>query len=209
MELNSPLEISMVRPRPFRRWIAIRLGAAAAPVIAVMAFLSVRDHNSAAAIGGLGALGVMAVIAAIEIPLLLRIMARRQRRVYETSPEGTLFAARLSQVGTLAGTVSGPNSARRGLRQGTLLLNAAGISFTSSAHRGGHRDTNLTWQQLSAVRLTPSPGSAAARLQAITGDGQAVSWLVPHYSVGLLAHALDRVRAQHRTGPADGPAHEA
>jgi hypothetical protein len=34
----------------------------------------------------------------------------------------------VSQVGTLAGAVSGPESARRGLRQGTLLLNVTGTA---------------------------------------------------------------------------------
>lgn len=143
-----------------------------------------------------------ALIAAIEIALLLRLQARRQRRVFDTAPQGTLFAARVSQVGTLAGAASGPASARRGLRQGTLLLNATGLSFTSPARRGTRRDTNLSWQQLSAVRLTPSPGAATGRLKAITIDGQVVSWLIPHYSCEALIQALDRFRAQQPI-PAD------
>jgi hypothetical protein len=209
MGLSSPLQISVVRPRPFRQWIAVRLGAVAALMLAVVAFLGVRGHNSAAVIGGLGALGVMAVIAAIEIPLVLRVMARRQQRVFDTAPQGTLFAARVSQLGTLAGAVSGPESARRGLRQGTLLLNATGVSFTPSARRGGQGDTSISWQELSAVRLSPSPGSASARLQAITGDGRAVSWLIPPSCVGTLVQALDGIPAQHRTGPATEPVQEA
>lgn len=119
-----------------------------------------------------------------------------------------MFAARVSQVGTLAGAVSGPASARRGLRQGTLVLNATGVSFNSSARRGGQRDTNLSWQQLSAVRLSPSPGSAAGRLKAVTTDGQVVSWLIPHYSCGTLIQALDRIRAEHAI-PADERANQA
>jgi hypothetical protein len=67
------------------------------------------------------------------------------------------------------------------------VLNSTGVSFSSSARRGTQRDTNLSWQQLSAVRLTPSPGSAAGRLKAITIDGQVVSWLIPHYSCGTRA----------------------
>lgn len=40
-------------------------------------------------IGGLGAPGAIAVIQAIEIPLLLRLMAGRQRRVCHVVLEGT------------------------------------------------------------------------------------------------------------------------
>jgi hypothetical protein len=199
--LSSPPEISVVRPKPFGRWLATRLGLPAAVLLIAMTFLGVQGHNSAAVLGGLVALAVAALIGAIEIPLLLRLQARRQRRVFDTAPEGTLFAARVSQVGTLAGAASGPESARRGLRQGTLLLNATGISFTSSARRGGQRETNLSWQQLSAVRLTPSPGSAAGRLRAITSNGQVVTWLIPHYSVGTLVQALDGIRPPQRIKP--------
>lgn len=200
--LSSSPEVSVVRPRSFRRWIGIRLGVPAAVVLIAMAFLGVHSRNSAAVLGGLAALGVAALIGAIEIPLLLRLQARKQRRVFDTAPQGTLFAARVSQLGTLAGAVSGPASARRGLRQGTLALNATGLSFSSSARRGMQRYTNLSWQQLSAVRLTPSPGSAAGRLKAITIDGQVVSWLIPHYSCETLIQALDRFRAQQPI-PAD------
>lgn len=201
MVLSSPPEISVIRPKPFGRWLAIRLGLPAAVLLVAMAFLGVRGHNSAAVLGGLVALAVAALIGAIEIPLLLWLQARRQRRVFDTAPEGTLFAARVSQVGTLAGAVSGPASARRGLRQGTLLLNATGISFTSSVRRGGLRETSLSWQQLSAVRLTPSSGSAAGRLRAITSNGQVVSWLIPSYSVGTLVQALDQIRAPQPINP--------
>jgi len=88
------------------------------------------------------------------------------------------------------------------------VLNATGVSFSSSARRDTQRDTNLSWQQLSAVRLTPSPGSAAGRLKAITIDGQVVSWLIPHYSCGTLIQALDRIRVQHPI-PADERADQA
>jgi hypothetical protein len=199
--LISPPEISVVRSKPFGRWLATRLGLPAAVLLIAMTFIGVRGHSSAAVLGGLVALAVAALIGAIEIPLLLKLQARQQRRVFDTAPEGTLFAARVSQVGTLAGAVGGPESARRGVRQGTLRLDATGISFTSSARRGGMRDTSLSWQQLSAVRLTPSPGSAGGRLRAITSTGQVVSWLVPHYSVGTLVQALDRIRARPRIDP--------
>ena len=201
--LSYGLEVTVVRPRPFGHWLAIRLGGAVAVVLVVMTFLGIRDHNSAALIGGLGAVGVMAVIGAIEIPLLLRVMARRQRRLLHAAPEGTLFAGRVSQSGVLAGAVSGPAAARRGLRQGTLLLNDAGICFAPAVKRGHQSEMELTWQQLSALRLTPSPASAGARLEAITSDGQAVSWLVPHYGVSALVQALDGIRASHGIGPAE------
>jgi hypothetical protein len=206
--LRSSPEISVVRPRPFRRWIAIRLGVPAAVVLVGMAFLGVHSRNPAAVLGGLAALGVAALIVGIEMPLILWLLARKQRRVFDSAPEGTLFAARVRQVGRLAGAVSGPASARRGLRPGTLLLNAAGLSFSSSARRGGQLDTNLSWQRLSAVRLTPSPGSATGRLKAIAIDGQVVSWVIPHYSCGTLIQALDRIRAQHPI-PADERADQA
>jgi hypothetical protein len=199
--LGSSPEISVVRPRSFGRWIAIRL-IPVAVVLMAFAFFGVYSRNSGAVFGALAALGVAALILGIELPLILRLQARTQRRVFETAPEGTLFAARVSQVGQLAGAVSGPASARRGLRQGRLVLNAAGVSFSSAARRGTQRDTNLSWQQLSAVRLTPSPGSAGGRMKAITFDGQVVSWLIPHYSCGPLIEALDRIRAQHPM-PAD------
>jgi hypothetical protein len=198
---SSSPEISVVRPRSFRSWIAIRLSVPAAVVLVAMAFLGAHSRNSAAVLGGLAALGVAALIVGIEMPLVLWLLARKQRRVFASAPQGTLFAARVNQVGGLAGAVSGPASARRGLRQGRLVLNATGVSFSSSARRGTQRDTNLSWQQLSAVRLTPSPGSAAGRLKAITSDGQVVSWLIPHYSCGTLIQALDHIRAQHPIPP--------
>jgi len=199
--LSSPPEISVVRPKPFGRWIAVRMGFPYAVVLVAMALLGVRDHNPAAVLGGLAAVGVAALILAIEMPLVLRLQARRQRRVFDTAPHGTLFAARVSQVGTLAGAVSGPASARRGLRQGTLLINEDGISFTSSRRRGVQRDTNLRWQQLSALRLTPSPSKPTGRLKAVTTDGQIVSWLIGHSSCGPLIQALDQIRAQHPINP--------
>jgi hypothetical protein len=199
--LSSPPEINVVRPKPFGRWIAIRMGLPYAVVLIAMALLSVRDHNSAAVLGGLAAAGVAALILAIEMPLVLRLQARTQRRVFDTAPHGTLFAGRVSQVGTLAGAVSGPTSARRGLRQGTLLINEDGVSFTSSTRRGVQRDTNLSWHHLSALRLTPSPGKPTGRLKAITTEGQVVSWLIGHFSCGPLIQALDQIRAQHPTNP--------
>jgi hypothetical protein len=199
--LSSPPEISVVRPRPFGRWIAIRLGLPFAVMLIAMALLSVQDHNSAALLGGLAAVAVAVLIYALEIPVLLRLQARRQRRVFDNAPEGTLFASRVSQIGTLAGAVSGPASARRGLRQGTLLINATGVSFTSSTRRGAQRDTSLSWQQLSALRLTPSPSKPSGRLKAITTDGQVVSWVIPHPSCGPLIQALDQIRAEHPISP--------
>jgi hypothetical protein len=199
--MSSPPEISVIRPKPFGRWIAMRLVLPFAVVLIAMALLSVQDHNSAAVLGGLAAAAVAALIAAIEIPLVLKLEARRQRRVFGTAPVGTLFAARVSQVGTLAGAVSGPASARRGLRRGTLLVNAAGVSFTSLTGRGEQRDTNLSWQQVSAVRLMPRPGKAGGHLKAITNDGQVVSWLIPHFSCETLINALYQIPAQHPINP--------
>lgn len=57
MVLSSSPEISVVRPRSFRRWIGIRLGVPGAAVLIAMAFLGVHSRNAAALLGGLAALG--------------------------------------------------------------------------------------------------------------------------------------------------------
>ena len=113
MVVSSLPEISVIRPKPLGRWIAMRLGLPFGVPLIAMAFLGVQDHNSAAVLGGLAAFAVAALIRAIEIPVLLKLQARRQRRVFDTAPLGTLFAARVSQVGTLAGAVSGPAACGR------------------------------------------------------------------------------------------------
>lgn len=77
--LSSPPEISVVRPKPFGRWIAIWMGLPAAVLLIAMAFLGAHGHNSAAVLGGLVALAVPALIGAIEVPHLLRLQARSNR----------------------------------------------------------------------------------------------------------------------------------
>jgi hypothetical protein len=196
--LNSLPMISVARPKPLWQWMAVRMGTAAGLVIVLLAFLAVTSHKYAS-VGELALVvfGFLAVILAVETPLILRVLARRQQRLLTSSPPGTLFAAYVRQVGTLAGAVSGPASARSGLRPGKLLLNGGGVSFTPSGNRGLPYDTTLSWRQLSDVRLTPSPGSACGRLEVITGNGQVVSWVIPSSAVTRLIDVLDRVQAEH------------
>lgn len=146
-------------------------------------------------------LGIAAVIVAVETALILRAFARRQQRLFSASPAGTLFASYVRQVGTLAGAVSGPASARRGLRPGKLLLTQGGVSFTPSRSRELSGETTLTWRQLSDVRLTPSQGTARGRLEAVTANGQVVSWIVPSSAITRLIGALGQLQADrlHRS----------
>jgi hypothetical protein len=198
VELNSLPTISVTRPKPLWQFLAARFGIPAAAVILIMAFLAVSSHNYAS-VGVLMVvvIGIAAVIVAVETSLILRVLARRQQRLWTASPPGTLFAAHVRQVGTLAGAASGPSSARRGLRPGKLLLDGGGVSFTPSANRGPRSETSLTWRQLSDVRLTPNPGSAVGRLEVITTSGQIVSWLIPSGAVTKLIGVLDRLHAEH------------
>ena len=198
MESNSLPRITVARPRPFWQWLAVRLSTVAALMIVFLVFLAARSHNYASVAElGLVVFGILAVIMAVETPLILRVFARRQQRLFSAAPAGTLFATYVRQVGTLAGAVSGPASARRGLRPGKLLLNSSGLSFTPSGNRGLPCETTLTWRQLSDLRLRPSPGLAGGRLEVITTHGEIVSWLVPSSAITRLIEVLGRIQAGH------------
>jgi hypothetical protein len=199
VELNSLPTISVARPRPFWQFLAVRVGVPVGLVMVFLAFVAVRTHNYAS-VGKLMLLvfGIMAAIIAVEAPLILRALARRQSRLWAASPPGTLFAGYVRQAGTLAGAVSGPASARSGLHPAQLLLNDGGVSFTPSGNRGLPSETTLTWGQLSDVRLMPNPGTAGGRLEVLTTNGQVVSWLIPSTAVIKMIDALVRIQAERR-----------
>lgn len=176
-------KITVVRPRPFWQWLAIRLGPILLAVIVFSAVFAGKGHAAAALLLGLLVAGVVAVILPAKALLISRLAERRQRQLLSESPPGTLFAGSVSQVGVLAGAVSGPLSAREGMRPGRLRLDRTGLSFASAPSRREPFKTDINWQLVSELRLTPSPGRAGGRLTVITADGQTVYWLVPALAV--------------------------
>ena len=199
VELSYLPKVTVVRPRPFWQWLAIRVGPIVVAVIVLLAVFAGRGHTAAAVLPGLLAAGVVAVILPAEVLLMSRLAERRQRKALSESPPGTLFAGYVRQVGVLAGAVSGPPSAREGMRPGLLRLDWTGLSFTSAPSRRKPFETDINWQLVLELRLTPSPGSAGGRLTVITADGQTVYWLVPAFGgLAELIDTLDRLQEQHR-----------
>jgi hypothetical protein len=199
VELSYLPKITVVRPKPFWQWLGIRLGPIVVAVTVFMAVLMGRSHAAAAVLLGLLVVAVVAVILPAEALLIFRLAERRQQKLLSESPAGTLFAASVRQVGVLAGAVSGPASAREGMRPGRLRLDGTGLSFNSAPTRRKPCETDITWQHMSEMTLTPSPGSAGGRLNVITSDGQTVYWLIPAFG-GLagLMKVLGRLQEQQR-----------
>jgi hypothetical protein len=73
-------------------------------------------------------------------------------------PPGTLFAARATQVGVLAGAVTGRPAARNGLRRGTLTFGRIGVTFTHSGRPGSAAGTAVAWQQVCKLKVAHRDG---------------------------------------------------
>jgi hypothetical protein len=185
-------EISVTPPRlHYWQWILLRLSpVAAAPVVGVIA--GVTGHNSGMTSGALIAAGAIVLIAGIEIPLIMGAQARGRRRTMESAPTDVLLAAHGSQVGYLAGAISGPSEARTGFRSGLINIDRAGVRFRASRENARVWDTNLRWEQIERVDVRSDKSPATARLRVVTTDGQTVWWRLPSFQD--LCAALDQLQ---------------
>lgn len=85
------------------------------------------------------------------------------------------------------------------MRPGQLRLNGTGLSFTSAPAGRQPCETDIAWQHVSELSLTPSEGSAGGRLTVITTDGQTVYWRIPAFGgLAALINVLSRLQEQHR-----------
>lgn len=191
-------QITIKRPQlRFWQWVALRMWPAWF-CVAALAGVGFERHSSAMVYGALIAAGTAIVIAAIEGPLILRAVARHQRKVIQSwsLPPGTLFAALGSQVGYLAGAASGPAESRAGLRRGLLTLNGDGVQFRGSASRSEPWDTTLAWPEIARIDARPGGSPLSVRVSVVTPDGKTVTWRTN--GMGNLSAALDQLH-QDRT----------
>jgi hypothetical protein len=196
--MDSP-QITVTAPRlRYWQWITLRISLPMGAVLVFAVVTGISSHNSGMLYGALFATGAVIVIAAIEIPLIRGAVARRERRVRESSPAGTLFAAGGSQIGYLAGALTGPGESRRGLRSGRITIDQAGVNFRATRNDGHSRDTSLAWQQLSRLDVTPGSSPASARIKVVTTDGQTVTWFVNGFQ------DLSRALSHLQSSPAGG-----
>jgi hypothetical protein len=159
------------------QWLGLRLGLPVGGVLVFGVVTGIRTDNSGLTSGALIAAAAVIILSAIEVPLINYAYARRRRKALESSAAGTLFAADGSQIGYLAGALSGPAESRSGLRSGRFTFDNTGVNFRVSRNRRAG-DTSLAWKQISRVDVTPGRSPILARLKVITTDGQTVTWLL-------------------------------
>ena len=142
-----------------------------------MTIAGFATHNPGMISGGLWAELVCGLIAAIEIPLVIHAAARQRQKLVATSPPGTLYAARVTQ---LASPGSVPAASSPPPSRGLLRLSATGVDYQPT-HAGSPSvpgAESFPWIEVdiaSVVPRTPIRG----RFEITTHAGSVHRWSVP------------------------------
>lgn len=187
-------QITIERPRlRFWQWQIMRMWPYFVGVIALVG-VGIARHKPGIVYGALITAGAVVLIAAVQGPLILGAVARRERKAIQSwsLPPGTLFAALGSQIGFLAGAASGPAESRVYLRRGLLTVDGAGVRFRGSPSTHEPWDTTLSWPQIARVDARPGRSPRNALVSVVTIDGKTVAWRVD--CLDELITALGRLR---------------